>query len=754
VWFVHRVLNNSSYGFSFDDDVANAQAASSSLEIAVGGNAYTASPQPAAPFNGPNVLANPEGFSPFAQWGTQQSQGYIDTTTQTAKNNLAAGLTTIAGLDQSAVARLTASNPQQDGPGAYITSDIGLPAGVTVTVVNTTALPQVSAAITGITNSTNTPGAITISTANTVNLAPGVSLADGQLVTITGVTGMTNINTSWIVTNVTPTSFDLQGSTFDASLSGGTWTLTPSSVTFATPMGWMPPTDNAMHQFTFSIFNGTTVPTNITGPTGAAPGTVVTINGKGLTGVFGVSFNGYPGTIVGSSISSITNTSGSPIIIDLPAGTSANGLSDGDTVTISGVIDPSTGEPAAVNGTWTVAYNSTVTGFPNAFELTGNGSNGNGDALSGGTWIDGTDVAVKVIVPDTKSNATLPNGNTPTNPGPTGKIGVRNASGIAYSTAEFTITRTLTLGPTPTPAPTPTPTPRPAPATLSAVVLAGPTSAFAGEPVTLTANVTSEVPGDPIGPGVVAFMDGATVLGTVAVSSGIASLEVQLPAGHHTITAVYQGDATHSGSTSASLTVNVGHLVVSGSKLEAVNPDGTRAFTVQPYGKTAGAGFNVAVGEVADDGGADVFVAPKKGRRGPVKVINGRTGAIVRSFFAFGRRYSGGVALAAADLIGDGNAEIIAGQASGRRSRIEVVDSTTARVLRTLIAFNGVFHRGLSLSARDVNNDGGTDIVATSRGRHATLVEVFDGRTGAPVGAIQKLAAGPAKSLAGKASRR
>ena len=98
------------------------------------------------------------------------------------------------------------------------------------------------------------------------------------------------------------------------------------------------------------------------------------------------------------------------------------------------------------------------------------------------------------------------------------------------------------------------------------MVIAGPTSAFAGEPVTLTANVTSEVPGDPIGPGVVTFMDGATVLGTVAESGGIASLQVQLPAGHHTITAVYQGDATHSGSTSAALTVDVGHLVVSGSK--------------------------------------------------------------------------------------------------------------------------------------------------------------------------------------------
>ncbi len=269
VWFVHRVLNNSSYGFSFDDDVANAQAPSSSLEIAVGGNAYTA-PTPTAPFNGPNVLPNPEGFSPFAQWGTQQSQGYIDTTTQTAKDNLTAGLTTIAGLDQSAVARLTASNPMTDAPGAFITSPGLLPAGVTV--VGTTALPQVSGAITGFTNSMNTSGAITISTAKTQNLAPGVSLADGQLVTITGVTGKPSINSSWLVKNVTPTSFDLVGSTLDAKLSGGTWTLTPSSVTFSTPNGWTPPTDNAAHPFTFSDLQRHHRAHQYHRPHGSAPG--------------------------------------------------------------------------------------------------------------------------------------------------------------------------------------------------------------------------------------------------------------------------------------------------------------------------------------------------------------------------------------------------------------------------------------------------------------------------------------------------
>ncbi len=168
------------------------------------------------------------------------------------------------------------------------------------------------------------------------------------------------INGRWLVTNVkakttnTPASFDLvnldgtpsngDGTTIPPNT--GTWTWNPAFVTFKTsPVGnWTPPTDNATHPFTFSISSGTIVPTNITGPTGALPGAVITINGKGLTGVFGVSFNGYPGTIVGSSISSITNTSGSPIIINLPAGTSANGLSDGDTVTISDVIDLTYGQ--------------------------------------------------------------------------------------------------------------------------------------------------------------------------------------------------------------------------------------------------------------------------------------------------------------------------------------------------------------------------------------------------------------------------
>jgi hypothetical protein len=151
----------------------------------------------------------------------------------------------------------------------------------------------------------------------------------------------------------------------------------------------------------------------------------------------------------------------------------------------------------------------------------------------------------------------------------------------------------------------------------------------------------------------------------------------------------------------------------------------------------------VATGQIDPDGFADVLVAPKAGRRGRLKVINGRTGAVSRAFFAFGRGHRRGVALAAGDLDGNGRSEIVAGRATGRRSHIKVFDGA-GRLLHRITAFRGIVHRGLSLSTLDVNGDGRADIVATSRGRHTVLREVFDGETGLRLGGIIKLPAGPA----------
>jgi hypothetical protein len=77
--------------------------------------------------------------------------------------------------------------------------------------------------------------------------------------------------------------------------------------------------------------------------------------------------------------------------------------------------------------------------------------------------------------------------------------------------------------------------------------------AVSGQAVTFTAQVSpSSATGN------IQFKDGSTLLGTVSVSNGAASLAVStLSVGTHSITAVYSGDANYNGTTSAALTQTI-----------------------------------------------------------------------------------------------------------------------------------------------------------------------------------------------------
>ncbi len=87
---------------------------------------------------------------------------------------------------------------------------------------------------------------------------------------------------------------------------------------------------------------------------------------------------------------------------------------------------------------------------------------------------------------------------------------------------------------------------------------AAPGSSVYGQVVTLTATVTPDVGGTPA-TGTVTFMDGATVLGVSNVSGGVAVLNTStLSLGARSLTAVYNGDAHHTGSTSTATGVTVG----------------------------------------------------------------------------------------------------------------------------------------------------------------------------------------------------
>jgi hypothetical protein len=73
--------------------------------------------------------------------------------------------------------------------------------------------------------------------------------------------------------------------------------------------------------------------------------------------------------------------------------------------------------------------------------------------------------------------------------------------------------------------------------------------------------------------GNVQFFDGATLLGTVVLSGGTASLAVpNLAVGSHTLTATYSGDANDVASTSAAVNVTVSKITASVTMSSSLNP--------------------------------------------------------------------------------------------------------------------------------------------------------------------------------------
>lgn len=161
-------------------------------------------------------------------------------------------------------------------------------------------------------------------------------------------------------------------------------------------------------------------------------------------------------------------------------------------------------------------------------------------------------------------------------------------------------------------------------------------------------------------------------------------------------------------------------------------------FELQPYESSFRGGVRVAIGDVTGDGQDDIIVSPGPGRLPTVRVYNGETGNLVRSFnggslpFVSGPwlashvrptsvpTYRGGVTVATGDLNGDGRPEIVTANDVGT-GHIAIFSPMGVRV--------GGFNAGLGVRVAIGDTDGDTRgeiIVGATTGAN---VRVFDGRT-------------------------
>lgn len=138
-------------------------------------------------------------------------------------------------------------------------------------------------------------------------------------------------------------------------------------------------------------------------------------------------------------------------------------------------------------------------------------------------------------------------------------------------------------------------------------------------------------------------------------------------------------------------------------------------------------GVRVATGDVTGDGYDDVVTSPGTGGGPHVKVFDGRTGQLVRTWMAYESTFTGGLYLAVGDINGDGKAEVITGTGVGGGPVAKVWDGASGRLLNVFAAYDPTFRGGVTVAAADVTGDGRADIIAGTGPGGGPHVKVFDG---------------------------
>lgn len=140
-------------------------------------------------------------------------------------------------------------------------------------------------------------------------------------------------------------------------------------------------------------------------------------------------------------------------------------------------------------------------------------------------------------------------------------------------------------------------------------------------------------------------------------------------------------------------------------------------------------GLNLAAGDIDGNGDQEIVAAYGAGSEPMIKIFHA-DGKIVGAFLAYEKKFRGGVKIAVANINGRKNhnkANIIVSPGKGRDPQIKIFDNRGA-LARQFLAYSRNWQGGVNLSAGDLNNDGLPEVATAAQTGAAPHVRVFSAR--------------------------
>ncbi len=141
------------------------------------------------------------------------------------------------------------------------------------------------------------------------------------------------------------------------------------------------------------------------------------------------------------------------------------------------------------------------------------------------------------------------------------------------------------------------------------------------------------------------------------------------------------------------------------------------------YDKKFRGGVFVATGDLDGDGVDEVVTGPDNGGGPQVKVFS-QKGMLLGQFFAYPKKFRGGVFVATGDLDGDGVDEVVTGPGAGTETRVKIF-SMQGKLIRQFSPFGDKFRGGVRVAAGDLQGDGEDELIAGPGPGGGPQVKVF-----------------------------